>query len=250
MNIIFITDLHIGAAGEDTYGVDVRQNFLNILEEIKKQTADHLIIGGDLCYRDGEATIYAWIKSHLDQLAIPYDLIAGNHDDSKLIADAFGLHEEFQDQALYYHRAFPHWDAFFLDTSTGVLTDPQLHWLQARLASCEQSPIIFMHHPPLAAQVNFMDNHHALKNMEAVQTILKKDHRIIPVFTGHYHTEKTVVEQNIVQQITPSCFTQIDQFAPNFKVAHHQIAYRIIQLSKGNWKSSVFYRSGAQLSRG
>ncbi|HFC00082.1 MAG TPA: metallophosphoesterase, partial [Phaeodactylibacter sp.] len=31
MKIIQITDLHIGAKGEDTHQIDVRTNFLNIL---------------------------------------------------------------------------------------------------------------------------------------------------------------------------------------------------------------------------
>ncbi len=35
MRIIQITDLYIGRVGDDTFGVDVRSNFLNILAEVK-----------------------------------------------------------------------------------------------------------------------------------------------------------------------------------------------------------------------
>ena len=62
MRVILITDLHIGTIGEDTYGVDVRQNFLDIKQAIQTAAPDHIIIAGDLCYMDAEESTYLWIK--------------------------------------------------------------------------------------------------------------------------------------------------------------------------------------------
>ena len=89
MRIVQLTDLHVGLEGEDTYGVDVRQNFLQILEKVKAETPDLLVISGDLCYHQGDAQIYEWIKGHLDQIDIPYEVMSGNHDDPQLLAKAF-----------------------------------------------------------------------------------------------------------------------------------------------------------------
>ena len=89
MRIVQLTDLHIGLENEDTYGVDVRHNFLQILDKAKAQRPDLLVISGDLCYRDGDARIYEWIKGHLDQSGLPYEVMSGNHDDPVLLARSF-----------------------------------------------------------------------------------------------------------------------------------------------------------------
>ena len=46
MRILHLTDLHIGEEGEDTYGVDVRANFLDILSKIPLMQPDLLVVTG------------------------------------------------------------------------------------------------------------------------------------------------------------------------------------------------------------
>ena len=58
MNIIQITDLHIGLPHENTHGVAVRKNFLNVLAQVKAHAPDHLIISGDLCLDKPDRAIY------------------------------------------------------------------------------------------------------------------------------------------------------------------------------------------------
>ncbi|MEM9884687.1 MAG: metallophosphoesterase [Bacteroidota bacterium] len=249
MNIIFITDLHIGRAGEDTYGVDVRKNFLHVLSGIRKEQMDHLIIGGDLCYRDGDAVIYEWIKQQLDQLGVPYSIIAGNHDDPKLLASIFQMQSDLKGGELYYCKRFLNWNALFLDTSSQKISSIQLNWLEQQLATFASPALIFMHHPPINASVSFMDENYPLLHQEEMQSLLKKNRQqfVIPIFTGHYHTEKTVVKDNLLLQITPSTYFQIDQRSSDFKVDHYQIAYRRIELGTDGWKSCVVYLEGAKL---
>ena len=74
-----------------------------------------------------------------------------------------------------------------------------------------------MHHPPLHAGVPFMDNQHALKNREEVQSILFEHPFNVNIFTGHYHVEKMIRKKNIVVHITPSCFFQIAQESEEFQ---------------------------------
>lgn len=247
MNIILITDLHIGQEGEDTHGVDVRQNFLNILKTIKKEDADYLIVAGDLCYLDGDKSVYQWIKKHLDNLDIPYDVLVGNHDKGEDIAEVFNYEESFKNGNLYYKRQIKDWQALFLDTSVGSLSKDQQDWLNKELQEADEPSIIFMHHPPIIAGVEYMDTNHALENRTEVQTILRSSKYPIPVFTGHYHVEKTICLGKITVQITPSCYVQIDQINPTFKADHHQIAYRKIELEEDRWKSTVRYLEGAKL---
>jgi 3',5'-cyclic-AMP phosphodiesterase len=68
MKFIQITDLHIDQSGECPFNIDVRKNFFDVLDAIITEEPDHLIITGDLCYRDGDKKIYKWIKTQLDAL--------------------------------------------------------------------------------------------------------------------------------------------------------------------------------------
>ena len=83
--IIQLSDLHIGEEEEDTFSIDVRANFLKALGNIRALDPDRLVLTGDLCFRDGDPAIYQWIKSHIDGLPFPVDLISGNHDDTVLL---------------------------------------------------------------------------------------------------------------------------------------------------------------------
>ena len=102
MRIIQITDLHIGEIYEDTFGVDVRKNFVTILEKAQQSAPDHIVITGDLCFQSGDMEIYNWIHDRLESIQIPYSIIAGNHDDSKMLADVFGLRHLMEGEDLFY----------------------------------------------------------------------------------------------------------------------------------------------------
>ncbi len=247
MRIILITDLHIGKEREDTYGIDVRQNFLDIKAAIQAAAPDHIIIAGDLCYMEAEEGVYQWIKTEMDALDIPYDMIVGNHDDSTLLAHAFGREKYLQEGVLFYEKQLGDWTCLFLDTAVKSLSDIQLEWLDTQLQQTKGNVMLFMHHPPLLMEVPFMDNKHALDNREAVQEILLRDGRPIPVFSGHYHVEKTACKGNITVQITPACFFQIGQQKEEFEVDHTRIAYREITLTKDTWRSTVRYFEGNKL---
>lgn len=246
MKIALITDLHIGQEGEDTYGVDVRANFKNILNTIQQHNFDQLIIAGDLCFQDGEQVIYEWIKVQLDDSKLPYHLVVGNHDDGALMCKVFDV-KSYHNERLYYKKSFAAWDILFLDSGERAISKVQLEWLEAQLKSSDREIMIVVHHPIVYANIQFMDATHGLKNKADIQKILSVDERIIPVFSGHYHAEKTSCTNNIIQQITPSTFVQIKQTTPEFQVDHYRIAYRTIELDGKNWRSAVHYLEGQKL---
>ena len=244
MKIIQITDLHIDAEGESPFDIDVRKNFLKIIEKVKAIKPEHLVISGDLCYRDGEVEIYSWIKKMLDATGIPYSVISGNHDHSKMMAEAFELEHLMTDDELFYAKKIGKSTFLFLDSSKGFHSDKQLNWLKRQLKNAKGELFIFMHHPPVLAGVPFMDGKYPLQDIDAVQEILFTYPDNINIFTGHYHVEKSIRINNLLIQITPSLFFQIDQESEDFKVDHHHIALREIEIVNNHFSSTLKYFSG------
>jgi len=247
MRIIQITDLHVGKENEDTYGVDVRKNLTDLLQAVHAFQPDHLVVSGDLCYDIGDVNIYKWIKTRLDLLGMPYDLIAGNHDNSILMATVFGLEDMIIGDALFYKRFFDGHTFLFLDSGPGIISDEQLDWLSKELRTHQDQIFVFMHHPPILSGVPHMDKNYNLQNREEVQRLFFDFPGTVSVFSGHYHVEKTIQKKNMLVQITPSSYFQIDQHKNEFQVDHYRIGFRIITLFDDYWYSTVQYLDGNKL---
>lgn len=244
MKIIQITDLHIGEEGEETRGIDVRQNFLDILESIKQLKADHIVITGDLCYSGGEIETYKWIKNLIDDLNIPYDIIGGNHDDSALIASVFQKEDHLKEGVLFFRKELGGTACFFLDTATGHISKSQIDWLKMELNNIKTPFIIFMHYPPVYANVPYLEKKNHLINKNELQEILLHSGVPTTIFCGHFHVDKTIHFKNIVTHITPSCYIQFDWRSENFKIDHHKIALREIEISETSVFSTLTYLKG------
>lgn len=241
MKIIQLTDLHIPEAGEASYDIPIRQNFLDLLKIIKDFQPEYLIVTGDLSYRQGSKTIYIWIKEQLDELAIPYRIISGNHDDPSMLAEIFNLGGHFQNGAICYHSKLGNRHAIFMDSTMGQLEQEQMEWLKDRMSQIGEEFLLFIHHPPFESGVPYMDNNHALKNKEALTEILFQHPHNIHIFSGHYHVDKTIVEKNLISYITPSCFMQIDQWTENFNVDHVRVGFREIVITGNQVRTTVVY---------
>jgi len=244
MKIAQITDLHIDLNGEFPLNIDVRKNFLDILELAVKESPDYLVVTGDICYDVPIEELYVWVRAQLDQLPFPYEIIAGNHDDSVMMAEAFELEHFLKDGEFYFSKKIGRKHCLFLDSSKGAHSDNQLKWLKRQLKSNTEDIVIFMHHPPFKAGIPFMDQKHALKDMEAIQPIFLNYPHNITVFCGHYHIEKTIVYKNVTLMISPSCFFQMSQNSSEFSVDHHRIGLRMIYTDGGLLSSTVRYLDG------
>ncbi|MDA3883027.1 MAG: metallophosphoesterase [Bacteroidales bacterium] len=84
MNIIHISDLHIGEETEFTHNINTRKNLTHLLSHINKYEFDALVIGGDLAYSEGSEYIYSHIATQLKIIPQRTFMIAGNHDNKQL----------------------------------------------------------------------------------------------------------------------------------------------------------------------
>lgn len=248
MRIIQITDLHLGQEGEDTFGVDVRANFLKILTETKRLSPDFLVITGDFCFKEPQRSIYQWALPHVEALNIPFKVISGNHDDPVVLAKAFQHQQHLSEGELYFQETWEEWPVFFLDTTKAKLSKGQLDWLEQSLSGVKRDALVFMHHPPIFSGVPYMDKNHCFQDQQIILDLFSKHPFRFHVFTGHYHVDKIISHQNISVYITPACFFQINQYQLEFAADHQRIGLRVIEVEGENILSTVHYFEGNHLA--
>ncbi|MFO7869160.1 MAG: metallophosphoesterase [Bacteroidales bacterium] len=240
MNIIQISDLHIPEEHEFTHNISIRENFNTLLSHIAAYTYDMIVITGDLAYSTGSESIYSYIYSYLKNISAKTCIIAGNHDDKKLLYNTFTY--AIPDKKLYYSLTKNNHSFIFLDTSQGYIDKQQLLWLKQTLQTL-QNVIIFMHHPPIKSNVEYMDTKYPLQHTAELHKILYAHPYTINVYCGHYHTGKSITSQNLSIHICPSIFYQIDTQSSHFNIEHTNIGFRYITLSNDQPKSEIIWIS-------
>ncbi len=239
-----ITDMHIGSSDSLYRGIKVRQKFLNVLQALAKKKLDLLVLTGDLSALEGEPEAYAWMSQVLAEFPYPYIVMPGNHDHVVRMSRAFKLPDgEISQGMLYFNRTISGKRLLFLDSSPSYITRRQLEWLSAQLADYKKQVLLFIHHPPLFCDCQFMDARHSLRNIEEVWQVLEQLPQVKHVFCGHYHTEKTVIKNNKNIYLTPSTIFQIDTNTPHFAVEHTTPGWRIIKWGEEIQTYVEYYKS-------
>lgn len=241
MKIIQLTDLHIGLEGQETFGVDVRGNFLKALETIKKNPPDHLVLSGDICFQSGDPQIYRWVGEQLKGFPASVWWMAGNHDNPLEMAKMYGLEGLLNGKDLCYAAPLDEMDWIILDTSSYEVSEEQQDWLRRILHHREGPLYVFMHHPPALVGVPFMDQKYPLRNWAQMQALFLDYPGDVWVFSGHYHVEKSVHLENLHIFVTPSTFFQIGQESPEFQVDHYRIGWRELVWEDGIFQTTVRY---------
>lgn len=240
--IIQLTDIHIAEPDIHPNGINVRANFTKVLSEISALDFDILWLTGDLCWDIGNKSIYDWIQEQLSTyISKPIHCIAGNHDQTVLMANAFKKQDLLKGEELYFITELPHYKVLSLDTAVGSISDKQLAWLQEEIQSAKDDILIFMHHPPIMSLVYYMDTNHSLKEHYKILKILQSSSSRVHVFCGHFHADKTVHSKNVSVHLTPSLYAQINSHTFKFQVDHKEIGYRLITAGKDYLNTEVRY---------
>ncbi|MEO0787805.1 MAG: metallophosphoesterase [Bacteroidota bacterium] len=183
MRIAQLTDHHLTEDGSPYQSIDNEDRWLKALEAAKQLGADYLLLSGDFCAQHPQEQVYERVKSHLDQIGLPYMLLAGNHDSRSMMRKHFDLGGE---GPIFEHKPLGGYDWLLLDSSKHYVEEEQLTWLSEKLQACEK-PLVAIHHPPCLLGAGFMDKHYPLQNWTEVMGTLQRANKPISVFCGHYH---------------------------------------------------------------
>lgn len=243
--IALITDLHISYEEKYPFGIDTINNFNKVIEAIDTKAYNHLIVAGDLCFRNVESKVYEKVFSTLNSIGIPFSIVPGNHDDSKDMAKVFGLNTLVNE--IYYRKIICGKVFLFLDTSRGEMSERQWDWFKQelmRFRNAVSDIFIVMHHPPIYGDSLHMDIPYGFKQMDVFKSVIKEyaNKNKIYVFCGHYHLERYLSIENIHVFISPSLLVQIDPKSEKFNILTKRIAFREISFGPdGYFNTSVFY---------
>ena len=105
-----------------------------------------------------------------------------------------------------------------------------------------------MHHPPLPADVTFMDRKYPFHQSHEFLELVRDLPCHVTVVCGHYHVEKVVQRGNLMVLLSPSTYYQMQQDSPKFAIEHYRIGIREINLTSHGITSTVHYMDPAKHS--
>ena len=196
MLIAQISDLHIRSDGELLNGlVDTRKALTDCVAHIKRldPLPDLVLATGDLA-NDGLAEDYAALRQAFDTLPMPVYVIPGNHDVRKHLRDAFADQGYLPQDSEFLHYVVDGYGMRLigLDTITpgevgGCMCSARLQWLRDRLDEHPERPtIIFMHHPPFATGIGFMDSP-PFAGASRLEAVVGRHSQVRLITCGHVH---------------------------------------------------------------
>ncbi|MBT3371815.1 MAG: phosphodiesterase [Rhodospirillaceae bacterium] len=157
------------------------------------QPPDFVLCTGDLVDSGGSGE-YAILADLLGQLAAPFYLLPGNHDDRDAMRLAFPEHGYLAGPEGFMQYTIEDWPLrlIALDTlvpgqSGGQLCEIRLKWLDEKLSEQPDRPtVLFMHHPPFRAGLVKMDKV-GLEDRTGLADLVRRHGQVEAILAGHLH---------------------------------------------------------------
>ncbi|AOL94135.1 3',5'-cyclic AMP phosphodiesterase CpdA [Porphyrobacter sp. LM 6] len=207
-----MTDIHVGfapdEAGEELNLVRLRAALARLADGPNRP--DFLVLSGDLT-ENGDAASFAELGTLLADLPCPILPMVGNHDSRATFLAAFPQVEAAADGFAHYVVDAPlGLRIICLDTLEdgrhgGAFCESRAAWLAARLAEAPDTPtLIFMHHPPVVAGIDWMDPAPGEPWITRLAAVLEGQRQVQAIHCGHLHRTISTRFAGIPLGITPA----------------------------------------------
>jgi 3',5'-cyclic-AMP phosphodiesterase len=215
--LLHLSDTHLRAHGARLYGsVDAESFLARALRAIEQSGVrpDALVFTGDLADH-GEADAYARIRAMVEPLAERLDAavvwVMGNHDDRAAFRE--GLLDSTGAAAVDRSDELDGLRIVTLDTTVpgahhGEISDAQLDWLRAELATpAPLGTILALHHPPVPSVLDLAATVELRDQSRLAEVLRGSDVRAI--IGGHLHYSTFATFAGIpVSVASATCYTQ------------------------------------------
>jgi 3',5'-cyclic-AMP phosphodiesterase len=212
VRLLQLTDTHLYANAEGRLeGCNTLASLQAVLAQARLWPAQAILLTGDLTqYPSADA--YRLLKACLDDVAIPFFCIPGNHDDPAMM-QAELVNENIR---CCRNTIIGNWQLIFLNTYTegmigGCLNAREMEALEYCLQSDrDRHVLICLHHPPLTIASQWLDRI-SLANADEFFALLDRFPQVRAVIWGHIHQEYAA-ERNSVKLL--GCPSTCVQFLP------------------------------------
>ena len=225
-----MTDIHIGFAPDEKPEELNLTRFRATLDRLihGPNRPDMLVLSGDITDH-GDAESFATTVAALRDCPFPVLPMVGNHDSREGLLAAFPHIAPAPDGFLHYVVDAPlGLRIICLDTLEdgrhgGAFCAARADWLAARLAEAPHAPtLIFMHHPPVVAGIDWMDPAPDEPWIMRLHAVLHRQTQVQAIHCGHLHRPITTRFAGIPLGVTPSVaplvamdLSPIDQDVPD-----------------------------------
>lgn len=225
-----MTDIHVGFAPDEKPEELNLTRFRATLQRLLggPNRPDMLVLSGDITDH-GDAASFAKTADLLRDVPFPILPMVGNHDSRAGLLGAFPQVQPAEGGFLHYVvDAGLGLRVICLDTLEdgrhgGAFCEARARWLANRLAEApDQATLIFMHHPPVVAGIDWMDPSPNEPWMERLREVLEGQSQVQAIHCGHLHRQITTQFAGIPLSVTPSVaplvamdLTPIDKGVPD-----------------------------------
>ena len=207
-----MTDIHVGFAPDDEPEelnlVRFRATLARLMEG--PNVPAMLVLSGDITDH-GDHESFAKTAALLKDCPFPIVPIVGNHDSRGGLLGAFPQVAPADGGFLHYVIEAPlGLRIICLDTLEdgrhgGAFCEARARWLADRLAEAPTQPtLIFMHHPPVVAGIDWMDPAPDEAWILRLREVLTGQRQVLAIHCGHLHRQITTNFAGIPLGVTPS----------------------------------------------
>ncbi|MFH1006904.1 MAG: metallophosphoesterase [Candidatus Latescibacterota bacterium] len=233
--VIQITDTHVFADKEVTYGADAAKVLQIAIEDIHTRYPDAAFVvhTGDVAGYDGCKEDCERFGSIIRSLSIPILYVPGNHDKRSVLRSEL-LGEEPTEGPMHWSFVHGGWLFVGLDSSAredmvGSFPTGELAWLGRNLDAYEEFPaLIFFHHHVLPVGVRWLDELALADSLKFLETIAPYP-QVKYVVGGHVHLEKSLYYGGRSFLSTPSLCEQYPAHVQTFAVHRISPGYRVFR---------------------
>jgi 3',5'-cyclic AMP phosphodiesterase CpdA len=207
-----MTDIHVGFAPDEKPEELNLTRFRVTLQRLLQgpNVPDMLVLSGDITDH-GDAKSFAKTAEILEDCPFPIIPLVGNHDRREGLLGAFPQVQPAADGFLHYVvETRLGLRIICLDTLEdgrhgGAFCEARADWLAARLAQAPETPtLIFMHHPPVVAGIDWMDPAPEEGWITRLHAVLEGQSQVLAIHCGHLHRQIATRFAGIPLGVTPS----------------------------------------------